>query len=131
MKLLFLISSPPSAPLGPDNSFKNSLDAALTSAVFGQQVSLLFMGNGVQHLLPAKEDALVDSDQTTSDPERLEDYELQSYEIESYGIEEVYFQSSACPAQPLKLSHLNFAPRGLTDQQIGELLAAQTAVLHF
>lgn len=107
MKLLLLIKSPPS----PFFRLKDSLDAALTSAVFGQQVSVLFMGAGVEHLQSAADNGLGD--------------------LQQYGIEELYAQQDALQrCQPATTAHLP-ALRAVDDAQIGALLALQHCVLHF
>lgn len=107
MKLLLLINTPPS----PGFSLKDSLDVALTSAVFGQHVSLLLMGAGAEHLQAAADNGLG--------------------ELADYGIDELYTQQQALEELPLNIADVAPATHSLDETQIGILLASQHCVLHF
>lgn len=107
MKLLLLINSPPAR----DNRLENSLNAALTSVVFGQEVSLLFMGAGVRHLSAATDNGLM--------------------ELADYGIDALYADRQALCIHGLTTATLTPAAAAVDGHQIAALLAAQDCVLHF
>ena len=89
----------------------DSVNTALTSAVFGQQVSLLFMNAGVEHLRPA----------AGNDLEALRDYD----------IDEFYAQQQALETRQLIAANLQPQPHPVDEAGIAALLASQNCVLHF
>lgn len=108
MKLLLLINS----LSGDTTHLKESLDAGLTSAVFGLEVSLLFQGEGVRYLV------------SDTHRESLKDLTI-------YGIENIYVDQQALKEHQLDDTHLVVPPTPLDNAAIGELLATQNTVLHF
>ncbi|MBU3070481.1 DsrE family protein [Aestuariicella sp. G3-2] len=110
MKLLLIINS-----LTADTShLKESLDAGLTSAVFGLEVSLLFQGEGVLYLAP----------ETDINQQSLKDLAI-------YGIENIYVDEQALSQHQLTATHLAISAMPLDNQAMGTLLTAQDTVLHF
>lgn len=107
MKLLLLITSAPASGY----RLQDSLDAALTGAVFGQEVSLLFMGAGVEHLPMASDNGLG--------------------ALADYGIDTLYAERKALSARGLTAAALTPAPAAVGEPEIAALLASQHCVLHF
>lgn len=116
MKLLLLIDYAPTNL----SRFKESLDAALTSAAFGLQVSLLFTGEAVRHLDPQ----LPQQQKSKHPSESLQ-------ELAVYDIEEVYVQEKGLARHKLDKGALTIAAKSLSEQEIGILLSEQSTVLHF
>ncbi|WP_439135306.1 DsrE family protein [Pseudomaricurvus sp.] len=123
MKLLLLIDSEHSI-------IKESLDAALTSAVFGLEVSLLFTGSAIRHLEPTSSahSAAHTANQQAANNEKPTDA-LQDLAL--YGIENVYVAQDALTQSDLDAEKLTIAVTPLDQQDVGTLLSQQATVLHF
>lgn len=110
MKLLLLIDS-----LSDDKThLKESLDAGLTSAVFGLEVSLLFQGEGVGYL----------GFESDVHEQSLKDLAI-------YGIENIYVDKQALLQYQLVDTQLAVPAIPLDYEAIGALLSGQDTVLHF
>lgn len=67
---------------------REALDLALVGAAFGQQVSLLFMGDGVFQLLDQQAPKLIGQKGTQAMMQALPMYEIDQVYVESYSLAE-------------------------------------------
>ena len=116
-KLLFLNQN---TPYGTRQA-KESLDAALAAAVFGQHVSLLFMDDGVWQLLK----------QQTPEPQTKPNLANQWPAVEMYDIEHIYVEAQAMQQRGLDAEDLVVDTHWLNAEQISDLLEQQDVILSF
>jgi tRNA 2-thiouridine synthesizing protein C len=110
-RLLFLIRHPPHRGALPFET----LDELLVGAVFDQQISVLFVGDGVFQL--------VDSGQTTGNVARG------FRALPTYDVHDVYVDKSSLRQRGLTTDALVLPVRALTRGRVGALIAAQDVVI--
>ena len=108
-----------SAPYG-SNRPKMSLDAALATAVFEQQVNYLFMDDGVYQLLANQNGEPI---QAKTLGNALETLEL-------YGIEKVYVDKESMQARKLTAANLKIPVTELDSSAMRELVAQSDYVIN-
>lgn len=98
-----------------------ALDILLTAAAFEQTVSLLFMGNGVLHLL---------------DNQHVEDSGMKNISkaipsLELYDIEKIFYDESALTRKKIKNGDLIFQATPLSLTQIAAVIEDADQVFNF
>lgn len=116
-KLLFLNRKPPYSSM----ALKESLDAALVTASFNQEVSLLFMGDGVFQLL----------DQQKAEAIESKHHGAMFAGLELYDIDRVYVAAESLKERHLDESDLIMPVQLLNQEAVHVLLQQQDAVLSF
>lgn len=98
-------------PYGTDHA-TTCLDLVLASAVFDQDVSYLFMGDGVFQLLENQQ------------PEGIERKNLSASlaALEVYGVTKVYVDANSLKRRQLSLSDLAIGVTELDSEQVNELI---------
>ena len=116
-KILFINRQ---APYGSSIA-KESLDAVLTASAYGQDISVLFMGDGVFQLLKGQ------------NTEKLACKNLSATlpVLPMYDIEKLYVQASALSARNLSVDDLIMPVEPLNEQQITSLMDQQNKLLSF
>lgn len=116
-KLLFIFSKPPHSTLAS----KEGIDAVLTASAFGQDVSLLLLGDGVFQALNNQNPSSLPAKNTAATFTALE----------MYGVEKVFAHSSALSERNLSKDNFCIELTSLNDTEVGELLNAQHQILSF
>ena len=116
-KLLFVFTKPPHSSLAS----KEGLDALLTAAAFGQEVSLLLLGDGIYQILSHQEPSSLPTKNTAAMFSALEMYEIDKIFAHDLGLTE----------RNLTMDHLHIAPKILNNQEITQLLNNQHQILTF
>lgn len=123
MKLLLLIRSSPYANLRA----QEALDVALVASAFEQDISILYMDDGVYQLLNQQQGNALNQKHANAPISALHFYD----------IEKVFAAASSLEERGLEIEDLSeslgaLAKSGaLTDAQISELIAEQDQVLSF
>ena len=108
------------APYGSESPAE-TLDATLVTAAFGQQVSVLFQGDGVWQLLPAQEGQALARKTLLS----------QLGAMPLYDIDHIYADAGSLDERGLKCEQLGLPVIALDSKALRELLFAQNVVLRF
>jgi len=108
------------APYGSESPAE-TLDAILVAAAFGQQVSVLFQGDGVWQLLPAQEGQALDRKTLLS----------QLTALPLYDVEHIHADAESLRERGLNSEQLALPVTVLEADALRELLSAQDAVLRF
>lgn len=108
------------APYG-NNSAREALDAALTGAIFEQDVAMLFMSDAIFQLLPNHNPAQLGQKNLSSNLQVLP----------MYDIEKLFVCSDALQQRNISDSELAVAAQPLTLEQIPELIQQYDVVLNF
>jgi len=116
-KLLFIFSKPPHSTLAS----KEGIDAVLTASAFGQDVSLLLLGDGVFQALNPQDPSTLPVKNTAATFAALE----------MYGVENIFAHSKALSERSLTKEDLCVELTSLNDVQLGELLNSQHQILSF
>jgi len=116
-KVLFVFSKPPHS----SQASKEGLDALLTTSAFGQNVSLLLMGDGIYQALSNQEAAVLPTKNTAAIFGSLE----------MYGINNIYAQQQALNERSIDIKSLNISPAPLSNTEISQLLSQQDKILTF
>lgn len=98
-----------------------ALDVALATAAFEQPLSLLFLGDGVLHLMPAQD----------TQARGVKNLGRQLAAFPLYGIESVYVDAEACARFGLVPNESPVATLPLDQRAVGELLRKYDHVLGF
>ena len=117
-KLLFVFRH---APYGQALAWE-ALDALLASASYGQEVSVVFLDEGVFQLLPEQA------------PEALpqKSYGTRLGLLSLYELEPIYVHSDSCRERGIAMDSLVLdGLRPLNSEQLGQLLAEQDQILSF
>ena len=115
--LLFVFDKPPhSSP-----ATKEGLDAVLTASAFGQNVTLLLIGDGILQLLNNQDPSGLPTKNTASILQALE----------MYGIENIVTSSENLKNKGLCLSDLSIPCNSVDNNQLAKLYAAQDQILSF
>jgi len=116
-RLLIVMRRPPYG----DSSAKDSLDLALASAVFDQEVTLLFMGDGVFQLLQSQA------------PDAIHQKSLAATlgALALYGIEKCYASREALEQRGLQESQLVVPCQLLDNHELTALFEQQDALFNF
>lgn len=117
MKLLYCFSH---APYGTSNG-QEGLDALLVGAAFEQQVSVLFVDDGVYQINSRQSVAGTPLKQFTKAFAALNDF----------GIEQVFVHESSLRERGLSMDDLMPNVQLINDQQCSELLHNMNRVFHF
>ena len=113
--MLFVFRTPPYS----GNRAREGLDALLAAAAFEQQLSVLFMGDGVFQLFPGQSPA----------NGRNQHKMLQSLQL--YDVERVYFSSSALVDRNISASSIRIRGTLVTDTEISGIMASADHVFTF
>jgi len=117
-KLLFVFRH---APYGQSLA-KEALDALLASANYGQEVSVVFLDDGIFQLLPDQSPGAL--------PQKSHGNQLGLLPL--YGLDKVYVHSDSCRERGLCLEALILNDLQPVDsQQLGQLLTEQDQLLSF
>ena len=116
-KLLFVFSKPPHSTLAS----KEGIDAVLTASAFGQDVSLLLLGDGVFQALKDQDPTKLPAKNTAATFAALE----------MYGVENIYAHSAALRERNLTEDSFCVQLTALNNTQIGELFNTQHQILSF
>lgn len=114
MTLLHIIQRPP-----PEETLLDCIDAALTSAVMGQHVQLVFLEESVNYLLPLQNSPL-----SVQHRDSLQQLKL-------YGITEVFVDMETLARQHVTTSQLLIPTTALSKQHLQKLIAQSRCVLSF
>jgi tRNA 2-thiouridine synthesizing protein C len=97
--ILFILQH---APHG-NSSARDSLDAALACAAFDQQVQLLFIDDGVWHLLPEQQSEAIDSKDTSKMLGALGYYDINDVFADAFSLHtrQLSVESCAIPVTTL------------------------------
>jgi tRNA 2-thiouridine synthesizing protein C len=115
MASLFIFNKPPY--LGEQS--KEALDMALALAAFDEQISLLFIGQGVWNLTNEQMPKLIG----------LKEFSRLFKGLELYDIEQVYLCEASMNKYQLTLDNLMINPELLSVDQIKQLIAEQDKVI--
>ncbi len=116
-KILFISRH---APYGRSLA-KEALDALLAASAYGQDISLLFMNDGVLQLKQGQD----------SDPLAAKNISATLPILPMYDIEKIYVQKSALQQRGLNREQLVMETIALSDQDITQLMEAQDSILSF
>jgi len=116
-KILFVFSKPPHS----SQASKEGLDALLTTSAFGQDVSLLFLGDGIFQALNNQNASTLPTKNTAAIFGSLA----------MYGIENIYAQQQALCERSIDIESLNITPQLLSNIDITKLLNQQDKILTF
>ncbi|MDX9874092.1 MAG: sulfurtransferase complex subunit TusC [Spongiibacteraceae bacterium] len=100
---------------------REAVDVALAAAAFGQQVSLLFLGNSVWQLLPNQQ----------GDAIGHKDFDRQLGALPMYDIDQFFVAADALTARGLAATDLVLPVTVLEPAAIAPLLASHDIVLSF
>jgi tRNA 2-thiouridine synthesizing protein C len=116
-KLLFLTRK---APYGSSLA-REALDAVLMASAFGQQVTLVFLGDGVFQL------------KTQQNPSEIEmkNFSKTFAALELYGVSSIFVEQSSLQKRGLTLDQLLIPAKLIQPHQLTELLEEQDQVLSF
>jgi len=115
--LLFVFDKPPhSSP-----ATKEGLDAVLTASAFGQNVTLLLIGDGIYQLLNNQDPSHLPAKNTASIFQALE----------MYGIENIVTPSENLKDKGLSFSDLSIPCDIIDNTQLAKLYATQDQILSF
>ena len=116
-KLLFLNRKAPYGSSLP----REALDAVLMASAFGQQVTLVFLGDGVFQL------------KTQQDPSDIEmkNFSKTFAALELYGVSSIYVEQSSLQKRGLTLDQLLIPAKLIQPHELTELLEEQDQVLSF
>jgi len=117
MKLLFINRSP---PYGTTQA-KESLDAVLAAATFEQDVSVLFMGDGILQLLNEQNGQLIAQKNLSS---------MLSV-LEMYDVDKIYVQAQAITERGLSQHDFCLKTKVLSNAEITALIKEQDSLLSF
>jgi len=115
--LLFVFDKPPHSSL----SAKEGLDALLTASAFGQNVTLLLMGDGIHQILNNQNPAHLPTKNTASIFQALE----------MYGIENVVTPAETLQHKGLTLADLSITCEIIDNTQLADLYVTQDQILSF
>ena len=116
-KLLFLNRKAPYGSSLP----REALDAVLMASAFGQQVTLVFLGDGVFQL------------KTQQDPSEIEmkNFSKTFAALELYGVSSIYVEQSSLQKRGLTQDQLLIPAKLIQPHELTELLEEQDQVLSF
>lgn len=116
-KLLFLNRKAPYGSSLP----REALDAVLMASAFGQQVTLVFLGDGVFQL------------KTQQDPSEIEmkNFSKTFAALELYGVSSIFVEQSSLQKRGLTLDQLLIPAKLIQPHELTELLEEQDQVLSF
>ena len=116
-KLLFLNRKAPYGSSLP----REALDAVLMASAFGQQVTLVFLGDGVFQL------------KTQQDPSEIEmkNFSKTFAALELYGVSSIYVEQSSLQKRGLTQDQLLIPAKLIQPHELTELLEEQGQVLSF
>ncbi len=100
---------------------REALDLAMLSASFEQEVSLIFVDEGILHLLPNQHSELVGS----------KDYIATFKALPLYDVEDLFVCQTSLEQLEIPASHLNLAPEILDTRAIANKLSQADEVLVF
>ncbi len=115
--LLFVFDKPPHSSLAA----KEGLDAILTASAFGQNVTLLLIGDGVYQLLNDQDPSHLPTKNTASIFQALE----------MYGIENIATPSENLKNKGLSISDLSIPCNAIDNTQLAKLYQTQDQILSF
>jgi tRNA 2-thiouridine synthesizing protein C len=109
-----------SSPYGNSNG-QESLDLVLAASSFGQQISLIFLEDGVYQLLRSQA------------PEAIEhkNYSKTFAALTFYDVEDLYVCSDSLSKRNLSIDNLCIEIKPVTSNQIAQLLLQHTHILSF
>lgn len=108
------------APYGNHLAYE-ALEAVFAAGIYGQKVSLFFLGDGVLQLL--------NKQNTANSP--YKNLARQISALNLYGIEEIYVSQSALNARDLTDDDLLMGAQVLSDTEFSERLHQQQALVSF
>ncbi|MDF1642617.1 MAG: sulfurtransferase complex subunit TusC [Pseudomonadales bacterium] len=116
-KLLFLNRKAPYGSSLP----REALDAVLMASAFGQQVTLVFLGDGVFQL------------KTQQDPSEIEmkNFSKTFAALELYGVSSIFVEQSSLQKRGLTLDQLLIPAKLIQSHELTELLEEQDQVMSF
>lgn len=117
-KTLGVINS--TAPYGVSNG-QESLDLALASANFGQEVTLFFIDDGVFQLLKSQQPI----------PEQGKHYSKTFSALTFYDIDDIYVCQQSLNERRLKVSDLCIEVTALPPEELNQQLAQQDHLMRF
>lgn len=109
-----------SAPYGSSNA-RESMDIALTCAIFEMPVSLLFIGAGIYQLLKQQEGKAV----------AQKNLEAMLSALPMYDIENIYVSAESMTQLAITPDELCLPVQALSNQEIAALIKQQDSVLSF
>jgi len=116
-RILFILTRPPYG----SSLASEALDAALVAGVFDQDVSLLYMGEGLFQLLDQQHPELL----------QTRNHAKASRVLPEYDINQVYVHDLSMNSRGLSPADFVLPVEVLTQQDIKNLVAQQNAVLNF
>ena len=108
------------APYG-SSAARDALDVALTASVFEQDISLLFLADGVFQLLQDQQPQGIQQKNISANLSALP----------MYDIDQIFVSASALKARGLKKEQLSLPAELLDDQQIAALISRHDQVMSF
>ena len=114
-KILFLLRSPPYA----GSQAYETLESLLVTAVFDQEVSVLFADDGIYQLLKAQDPSGIGTRSVGAGLKALS----------TYDVERVYASTASLEQRGVSLSDVDLAVDTLDAEQISALIAGQDAVI--
>lgn len=115
-KILFVTTK---APYGTSYA-REALDAVLMASAFGQEISLLFLNDGIYQL--KKEQAPADGHKNIS---------AAFPALELYDVHNVYVDNKSLSERNLEPDDLVISTKTLNDESIKDLMASQDQILNF
>lgn len=115
--LLFVFDKPPHS----STASKEGIDALLTASAFGQNVTLLLIGDGVYQVLGNQDPSSLPAKNTAS--------MFQAFEM--YGIENIFISRDSLEEKGLSPSNLSISCDVLDDHQIAKLYTTQHQIFTF
>ncbi len=108
------------APYG-NNLAHEALDAALATSIYGQELTLIFMGDGVFQLLHQQESKAI----------HQKNLEKQLTALEFYDIEKVFACKHSLDERQLKQNNLSINVAAIETEELQQLLHEQDVLLSF
>ncbi len=108
------------APYG-NNLAHEALDAALATSIYGQKLTLIFMGDGVFQLLHKQEGSAI----------HQKNLEKQMAALEFYDIEQIFVYKNSLDERQLKQDNLAINVTVIENSDLRQLLHKQDALLSF
>jgi len=121
-KILFVITQAPYS----NSAGQEALDALLIGAAFEQEVSVLFIHNGVFQLKNNQ-----DTKQTNSTVKDIKQFTKTFKALNDFGVEHVYVDDLSLASRGLDADQLMLDVQTISSEQVKELIAEQFRVFTF
>ena len=108
------------APYG-NNFAQESLDAILTASVYGQTLTLIFMGDGIFQLLKEQDTKAI----------QQKSFEKQLAAFELYGVDRLFICEKSLEERGVNLTQLSVSSTSLNEESLSNLMHKQDTLLSF